>query len=60
VVDDTLLRAASSSSRTTAPMMTRFNNICAATTKRDGSVRGVMSPNPTVEKTVTVKYSART
>jgi len=45
--------------RTTAPMSTRSSSICAETTMRAGSVLGVMSPKPTVEKMLTVKYSDR-
>ena len=41
--------------RTTEPMMARARSICAATTRRAESVRGVLSPNPTVEKTVMVE-----
>ena len=48
-------RAAVNSTRNTSPMMIRSMIICAMTTPRAGSVRGVMSPNPTVEKTVMVK-----
>ncbi|MGD0934335.1 MAG: hypothetical protein ABR922_07145 [Streptosporangiaceae bacterium] len=39
-------------------MTTRSAIICPVTTSRAVSVLGVISPNPTVEKTVTVKYSA--
>jgi hypothetical protein len=38
--------------------MTRSAIICPVTTSRAVSVLAVMSPNPTVENTVTVKYSA--
>jgi hypothetical protein len=36
--------------------MTRSAIICPVTTSRAASVLAVMSPNPTVEKMVTVKY----
>jgi len=51
--------AALRSRRTTAPMMTRSSSIWMLTMIRARSVFGVMSPNPTVEKIVTAKYSAR-
>ena len=41
--------------RATAPMITRSSSIWRLTIIRDVSVLGVMSPNPTVEKTVIVK-----
>lgn len=41
-----------------SPRTTRSAIICALTTSRAASVLAVMSPNPTVEITVTVKYSA--
>ncbi len=50
-----LLRAALKIRRTTAPMMARSSSIWADTTRRAASVRGVMSPKPTVEKMVMVK-----
>ena len=37
--------------------MTRSAIICPVTTSRAAWVLAVMSPNPTVESTVTVKYS---
>jgi len=40
-------------------MMTRSSSIWMLTMIRARSVFGVMSPNPTVEKIVTAKYSAR-
>ena len=39
------------------PRMTRSPIICPVTTSRAAWVLAVMSPNPTVENTVTVKYS---
>ena len=38
--------------------MMRSRNIWAVTTRRAASALALMSPNPTVEKIVTVKYSA--
>jgi hypothetical protein len=43
---------------TASPMATRSTIICPVTTSRAASVLAVISPNPTVENTVTVKYSA--
>ena len=43
---------------TAIPVTTRSAIICPVTTSRAASVLAVMSPNPTVENTVTVKYSA--
>ena len=40
------------------PMTTRSVIICPVTTSRAASVLAVISPNPTVVNTVTVKYSA--
>jgi hypothetical protein len=40
-----------------SPRMTRSAIICPVTTSRAAWVLAVMSPNPTVENTVTVKYS---
>src|SRR5664279_539590 len=42
----------------TRPMTTRLNSIWMVTRVRARSVLAVMSPNPTVENTVTVKYMA--
>ena len=50
-----LLLATLRISRTPAPMRARSRSICADTTRRAASVRGVMSPKPTVEKMVIVK-----
>lgn len=41
--------------RTTTARTARSASICTMATMRAGSVLGVMSPKPTVEKTVTVK-----
>ena len=41
--------------RTTTARTARSESICTMATIRAGSVFGVMSPKPTVEKTVTVK-----
>ena len=43
--------------RIPTPMTRRSAIICTVTTSRAASVLAVMSPNPTVENTVTVKYS---
>ena len=43
---------------TPSPMMMRSAIICPVTTSRAASVLAVISPNPTVANTVTVKYSA--
>ena len=50
--------AAVVSNLTTAPMTTRSRIICTLTIARGMSPFGVMSPNPTVENTVTAKYNA--
>jgi len=42
-------------SRTTTAITTRSASIWIVVTRRARSVWGVMSPNPTVENTVTVK-----
>ena len=55
VAGATRFLAALKMSRTAAPMMARSSNIWAETTRRAASVLGVMSPKPTVEKTVIVK-----
>ena len=55
VAGATRFLAALKMSRTAAPMMARSSNIWAETTRRAGSVLGVMSPNPTVEKMVVAK-----
>ena len=54
-MDSTRLLAALKISRTPAPMTTRSSSIWAETISRAVSVRGVMSPKPTVENTLTVK-----
>ncbi len=41
-----------------SPMITMPAIICPVTTRRAPWVVAVISPNPTVEKTVTVKYKA--
>ena len=43
---------------TPSPMMIRSAIICPVSNSRAASLVGVMSPNPTVANTVTVKYSA--
>jgi hypothetical protein len=40
------------------PMMIKSRTICPVTTSRAASLLAVMSPNPTVANTVTVKYNA--
>lgn len=40
-----------------SPRMTRSAMICPVTTRRAAWLLAVMSPNPTVENTVTVNYS---
>ncbi len=47
--------AAPRMSRMTTANMARSESIWTVATRRAGSVLGVMSPNPTVENTVTVK-----
>lgn len=47
-------------SLTTRPRTTRLRSIWTVTRLRARSVSAVMSPNPTVENTVTVKYMAPT
>ena len=44
----------------TNPKTTRLSTICSVTTSRRLSVWATMSPNPTLAKTVTVKYRAVT
>ena len=52
-----LRRTAKVTIRTTPPSTTRSSSIWTETSSRACEVRGVMSPKPTVAKTVTVKYS---
>ena len=48
----------SHNTRTPRPRTSRSSIICVVTTSRVAWLTAVMSPNPTVAKTVTVKYSA--
>ena len=51
----TVRSAAPNNSFTAAPSTTRSSSICTEVSTRAEFLVGVMSPNPTVEKTVTVK-----
>src|SRR5690242_16260590 len=53
-------RAASRIRRMTNAITSTSHTIWTVVVRRAASVRGAMSPKPTVEKTVTVKYSAET
>ncbi len=51
-------RTAVTITRSTTPSTTRSVTICRVTSTRAAAETGVMSPKPTVVKTVTAKYSA--